>query len=47
MALTTSKGKQGNKIKADKDALDKFRESLSKLDDVCKVFRNELVWLAS
>jgi phosphoglycerate kinase len=30
------KDKQGNKTKADKDAVDKFRASLSKLGDVCK-----------
>ena len=29
------KDKQGNKIKADKDAIDKFRASLSKLGDIC------------
>lgn len=29
------KDKQGNKTKADKDAVDKFRASLSKLGDVC------------
>jgi phosphoglycerate kinase len=32
------KDKQGNKTKADKDAVDKFRASLSKLGDVCKYF---------
>ena len=30
------KDKAGNKTKADKDAVDKFRASLSKLGDVCK-----------
>ncbi len=30
------KDKQGNKTKADKDAVEKFRASLSKLGDVCK-----------
>jgi phosphoglycerate kinase len=33
------KDKQGNKIKADKDAVDKFRASLSKLGDVCKFIK--------
>jgi phosphoglycerate kinase len=31
------KDKEGNKIKADKDAIDRFRASLSKLGDVCKL----------
>jgi phosphoglycerate kinase len=34
------KDKQGNKTKADKDAVDKFRASLSKLGDVCMCLTN-------
>jgi phosphoglycerate kinase len=32
------KDREGNKIKADKDDIDRFRAGLSKLGDVCKLF---------
>ena len=34
------KDKQGNKTKADKDAVERFRASLSKLGDICKFIEN-------